>query len=115
MKRRGPGEKRARREVDVAELEGIVEQARPALSSEQHEILKSAVGTLAEVTLELEQKGVSIRRLRRLLFGATTEKTDKVLGRDSGAAAGDEQGGGAVDTTPEDGGAGETKKRARRR
>src|SRR5690606_4085252 len=49
------------------------------------------VDTLAFVTRELEMKGASIRRLRRLLFGASTEKTSKVLGETAAPGeAGDE-------------------------
>jgi len=84
----GKRSKRQRREVDLSALHAIVEQVRSALTEEEHEILKGAVDTLAEVTAELERKGVSIRRLRNLLFGASTEKTAKVLG--NGAASKDE-------------------------
>lgn len=85
MSRRPRRSKRVRREVDIVALMAIVEQTRSALSSEQHEILEAAVGTLAEVTAELERKGVSIRRLRKLLFGASTEKTSKVVGEAAGS------------------------------
>jgi transposase len=42
------------------------------------------------LTLELEQQGASVRRLRQLLFGASTEKTRTVLGADATAAPADE-------------------------
>jgi len=80
MSSRSTGAKGRRRMVEVGTLHAIVEQARPALSAEQHGLLKDAVDTLASLSAELEQKGVSIRRLRKLLFGASTEKTSKVLG-----------------------------------
>ena len=97
MSQRGKHSKRQRREVDVGKLHEIVEQARSALSEEQHEILRGAVDTLAEVTAELERKGVSIRRLRKLLFGASTEKTARVLGKDvdGGKATEDSSGAGS--------------------
>jgi transposase len=91
MKRRGRHSKRQRREVNLGTLHAIVEQARSALSEEQHAILKGAVDTLAEVTAELERKGVSIRRLRNLLFGPRTEKTATVLGKDTGSGEGAEE------------------------
>ena len=53
MKRGSRRSKRQRREVDLATLHAIVEQARSALSDEQHEMLAGAVDTLAEVTAEL--------------------------------------------------------------
>ncbi len=118
MKGGGGRSERQRREIDLGTLHVIVEQARPALSEEQHEILKGAVDTLAEVTAELERKGVSIRRLRNLLFGARTEKTAKVLGEEAGSgedankeAGGDE---GAVrddSTQAEDRSGGEKKRK----
>ena len=59
MKRKGKHSKRQRREIDLGTLHAIVEQARSALSEEQHEILKGAVDTLAEVTAELERPTLS--------------------------------------------------------
>jgi len=75
------GGRRRRREVDAGVLKAIVDRsAREALSAEDRELLGAAIDTLVAVTAQLEQKGVSIGRLRRLLFGAATEKTSKVLG-----------------------------------
>ena len=42
--------------------------------------LKAAMTTLALLTQELESKSTSIERLRRMLFGAKTEKTSEVFG-----------------------------------
>src|SRR5690606_40764513 len=68
-----------RRDGKIDQLEAILERARTApLGDADLETLRSAVDTLAFVTRELEMKGASIRRLRRLLFGASTEKTSKV-------------------------------------
>ncbi len=78
------------REVDVGVLREIVEETRSALSEEKHGLLKDAIDTLATVTSELEQKGVSIWRLRKLLFGATTETTSRVLGDGPGGGPGGE-------------------------
>lgn len=63
----------------VAELSGIVERTREALSSEDHEKLKSAISLLGFLTAELQSKQTSLERLRRLLFGVPTEKTEAVL------------------------------------
>jgi transposase len=54
------------------------------LSVNDHAKLKAAVGTLAFLTAELQAKGTSLDRLRRLLFGAPTETTRMILG--AGAA-----------------------------
>ncbi len=70
-----------RLEVELPELEAILERTREgALSAEDHGKLKAAVDTLAYLTRELEAKGTSIERLRRLLFGYRTETTSRVLG-----------------------------------
>ncbi len=59
------------------ELEAIVERAQ--LSDDDREKLQAALETLALLTNELEVKGTSIRRLRKLLFGGSSEKLDEVL------------------------------------
>ncbi len=69
-----------RRDLDLGQLEAILERARTTpLTEEDHGKLKAAIETLAFLTGELEKKGVSINRLRKLLFGARTEKTSQVV------------------------------------
>lgn len=84
MKRAPKGSGRAEiehREVKHEELEAILERARNApLTGEDYETLKSAVDTLAFLTAELQSKRTSLERLRKLLFGASTERTSQVLG-----------------------------------
>jgi len=77
-----------RRELKLKDLESILERVKSALSPEDHATLSAAIDTLAYLTRELEAKGASIRRLRRLLFGAPTEKTSQVVGKGSGREAG---------------------------
>jgi len=67
-------------DLPVAELGGIVERARSALSETEFAKLKAAMATLTFLTQELQAKGTTIDRLRRMLFGATTEKTSQVVG-----------------------------------
>ncbi len=66
-------------DLDHSELEAILERARASLSPEQYDTLHAALETLLFLTQELEKKRVSVQRLKQLLFGATTEKTRKVL------------------------------------
>lgn len=69
------------RELDLEGLGAILERAKTAaLSSEDHDQLRAALDKLAVLTRELEAKDVSIHRLRRLVFGASTEKTEQVVG-----------------------------------
>lgn len=78
MSRRRRG---ARRELRLDELHAIVERAGAGpLSVAECATLLAAVETLAVLTRELEAKGASIQRLRRLLFGPRTETTRRVLG-----------------------------------
>jgi transposase len=85
-----------RRDIDIDTLTAIVDRAQTAgLSAEECDTLKAAIDTLALLTNEIGSKGVSIRRLRQMLFGASTEKTDKVFpdppaGEDSAAGAASE-------------------------
>ena len=71
----------AGREIPLSEFETILERARSSmLSADDVEKLTAAVDTLAVLTAELATKGTSIERLRRMLYGAPTEKTRNVLG-----------------------------------
>lgn len=83
-----------RRAVSLEQLEQILANARTRpLDDSEHTTLKAAVATLALVTQELESKQTSLQRLRRLLFGARTEKTDTVLGKaDDGSAVSQDAG-----------------------
>ncbi len=72
---------RQRRDIPLEELKSIIAKAKQgALGDEDVAKLDAAVDTLAELTLELEAKGASVQRLRRLLFGASTETTRNVVG-----------------------------------
>ena len=67
-------------QIDMKEIEEILEHwRREALSEEEHRKLKAAIETLAFLTSEIEDKQASIKRLRKLLFGQTSEKTKVVL------------------------------------
>ncbi len=76
--------------VELTELKAILERAKTgALANSDVDKLESAVDTLALLTQELEAKGASIRRLRRWLFGSTSEKTSRVVGAEGSTASGD--------------------------
>ena len=74
-------------ELDRSELEAILSGAKTQpLSEEQYDKLHAAMETLVYLTQELEKKRVSVERLKQLLFGATTEKTQKVMKKILGEA-----------------------------
>jgi hypothetical protein len=64
------------------DLERLAERARQApLSDDDYATLKAALHTLGYVAQLVEDKAVTITRLRQILFGASTEKTRDVLAR----------------------------------
>ena len=86
-------EQQKRRDVHSKELAAIVELTKSGpLEAEDFAKLKAAMDTLVFLTEELQAKGTTIDRLRRMLFGASTEKTSKLLKEarkgSKGAAAG---------------------------
>lgn len=68
-----------RRDLDLGELTAVLERVCEHLSAEESEKLQAALDTLAFLTNEIGAKGMTIARLRRMLFGASTEKTNKVF------------------------------------
>jgi transposase len=74
-------------DIELRELEAILARAKAGpLADAEVDKLKAAMDTLGFLTRELEAKGASIQRLRRMLFGPSTEKTSQVLGS-KGAAS----------------------------
>lgn len=73
--------------IELSELKAILAHAKAGpLGESELGKLEAAVDTLAFLTRELEAKGASIARLRRMLFGPSTEKTSQVVGTSSGAS-----------------------------
>jgi hypothetical protein len=69
-----------RREIRLDELKAILERAKTSvLGEDEISKLTGAVDTLAFLTSELEAKGTSIKRLRNLIFGASTEKASNLF------------------------------------
>ncbi|MEO8501069.1 MAG: IS66 family transposase [Vicinamibacteria bacterium] len=79
-------------EVNIAELQATLEQIRSIVSERQHDVLAAAVETLGWLTATLQQKNASIARLRKLMFGPTTEKTKTVVAPRQPDAAAEEKG-----------------------
>ncbi|MCZ6726181.1 MAG: hypothetical protein O7A98_02360, partial [Acidobacteria bacterium] len=80
--------------IDLDELLAIIEQARHRpLRDEEAVKLSAAIETLGWLTGELEAQKTSARRLYRMLFGPSSEKTSVVFPQqeDDGEAAEAEQ------------------------
>jgi len=67
-------------ELNTKKLEKALDRAESALDEEDYETLKGVVESYAYIAELVGDKNTTIRRLRKLLFGARTEKTETVLG-----------------------------------
>jgi len=76
---RKPAKRPERIDIDMIELEAILDRAKASLTEEEYKKIHAALETLLFLTKELGKKRVAIKRLKDLLFGASTEKTKKVL------------------------------------
>jgi transposase len=72
-------------ELDLSEAKRIVERA--ALTDSDRKLLLAVIEMLVFVASVLETKRVTIARLRKLIFGAGTEKTSRVCGGEQKRAA----------------------------
>ena len=66
-------------ELPRNEAEELLQRAAGALNPEDYQLIKAVVESYAYLTDLLEDKGTTIQRLRKLLFGASTEKTRAVF------------------------------------
>src|SRR5215472_8880640 len=67
-------------EVDSDRLEEVLRRAEQLLDEKDAELIRAVFESYAYVTELVEDKNTTIRRLRQLLFGARTEKTEAVVG-----------------------------------
>jgi transposase len=68
-------------DIDMKELETILDRARDGtLDEEGYRKLKAALETLGYLTELIGDKETTLRRLRNIIFGSSTEKTSSVLG-----------------------------------
>ena len=97
---RGGASRAVVQELQLRELKAILERARVApLGDTDVGKLEAAMDTLAFLTRELESKDASIARLRRMIFGPSTEKTNQVVGSREGTQPSCESEGTAGNTT----------------
>ena len=69
-------------ELDLKQVEQLLKRVEARLSPEDYQIIKSMADTIQLLSQSIDQKAVSIRRLLRMLFGAATEKLEKVDPKD---------------------------------
>ena len=71
-------------ELNMSEIDDILKKARSVLSEEECGKLKAVAETLELLTLQIENKKTSIHRLRKLLFGQLSERSEKIFKRIDG-------------------------------
>jgi transposase len=71
-------------DVDSDRLEEVLRRAERALDEKDAELIRAVFDSYAYVTELVEDKHTTIRRLRQLLFGSRTEKTEAVVGPKNG-------------------------------
>src|SRR5262245_5570108 len=69
--------------VSPTQLEEVLRRVEQALTEADAALIRAVFQSYVYVTDLVEDKNTSLRRLRQLLFGASTEKTDAVVGRDT--------------------------------
>jgi transposase len=68
-------------EVDKTQLEEVLRRVEQTLDTKDSALIRAVFQSYVYVTDLVEDKNTSIRRLRKLFFGARTEKTEAVVGR----------------------------------
>ena len=68
-------------DLDAKAIAGLLERIKSQLSEGDFTTLQATLETLTLVTLELSSKKTTIDRLRQILFGSKSEKSDQVLGK----------------------------------
>src|SRR5215469_17511938 len=67
-------------DVDSDRLEEVLRRAEQSLDEKDAELIRAVFESYAYVTELVEDKNTTIRRLRQLLFGSRSEKTEDVVG-----------------------------------
>jgi len=68
-------------ELDMGELDEILQRVEAKqLQADDYETIRELIESYVGLTLAVGDKSTTIRRLRQMLFGATTEKTATVVG-----------------------------------
>jgi transposase len=88
-------------ELGMNNLEELLERAEAALGKEDYATIKSLIESYAYIADLVSNKNITISRLQKLLFGAKTEKTAAVVGREPNDARGTEPASSATNAPPD--------------
>jgi transposase len=67
-------------EVDVEHLDEFMLRAKDSLANEDYELLDRIVQSYSGIVGTIQDNSISLRRLRKMLFGSCSEKTTAVTG-----------------------------------
>jgi transposase len=68
------------KDVEFSKLTAIADKAKAlGLSSDEHDTLRGAIDTLGFLTHEIERKDTSLAKLRKYLFGESSERRSDIL------------------------------------
>jgi hypothetical protein len=84
-------------QLHVQELEMILEEVEQALGAEKAQKLRQLLNSHQTLTQLIQEKNISLARLRRILFGSQTERT-----RDAAGGGSESPGGSTKETAPPD-------------
>jgi transposase len=85
-------------DVNDAQLEEVLHRVEQSLDEKDAALIRAVFQSYLYVTDLVEDKNTSIRRLRQLLFGVRTEKTDAVVGQHTDGPVATMPGGDAIGT-----------------
>lgn len=91
-------------ELNMDELKDLLERAEAALDEKDYDTIKAVVESYAYIAELVGGKNITIARLQKMLFGASTEKTAAVIGdgADSETGSSDEPGPPSTEDTATD-------------
>jgi transposase len=84
-------------DVDIKQLQEVLQRVKPTVQEADYLILHRIVETLAYIMQALSNARMSLKRLKKMLFGPASERTADLL-KDAGA--GPDTSAGASETTP---------------
>lgn len=87
--------------VDTRQIDELVDRASTSLSEEDAELFRKIVDSYSYLSEVIADKNTSIKRLRKLMFGSSTEKTKDIIGQDESREQRDPSAG-ADDESPPD-------------
>ena len=70
-------------ELSVEQVQEILQRLAPVTNDKDYETIRGVFESYAYLTDLLGKKSTTIGRLRKMLFGASTEKTSAVIGNAS--------------------------------